>query len=178
MWIDWADRVFRPGSGAEGSLLPGDVPLWWPWAKGERVPWHDPSLRISLGGADLSQGPAAMRRAALEATGFVARHIVERASGTGTRPKRYILSGGGTANPFWRQALADVLGEAVTPMETPYGAAVGAAFLARMAAGLETTTDDAVRWARWSAPVEPLPNWSRAAGERYQRWCQELPALP
>jgi xylulokinase len=179
MWVDWADRVLRPSPpDAEDSLQAGDVPLWWPWARGERVPWHDPSLRISLGGADLAEGPAAMRRAVLEATGFVVRHIVELASGTGTRPKRYILSGGGTANPLWRQALADVLGEPVTPMETSYGAAVGAAFLARMAAGLETTTDDAARWVRWSAPVDPRPQWSRAAGERYQRWCQELPARP
>ena len=49
---------------------------------------------------------------------------------------------------------------------------------ARMAAGLETTTDDAARWVRWSAPVDPRPEWLQAAGERYQRWCQELPAGP
>jgi xylulokinase len=71
-----------------------------------------------------------------------------------------------------------VLGEAVTPMATPEGAALGAAFLARMAAGLETSTDDAVRWARWSAPIEPRPDWAEAAGERYQRWCQDLPVAP
>jgi xylulokinase len=177
MWVDWADRALRPGEAGPGAdHLPGDVPLWWPWARGERVPWHDPSLPITLGYAQLSQGPLALRRAALEATGFVARHIVSlAAAGTGTRPRRFIVSGGGTANPAWVQALADVLGEAVTPMATPEGAALGAAFLARMAAGLETSTDDAVRWARWSAPVQPRRDWAEAAGERYQSWCQGLP---
>jgi xylulokinase len=136
-------------------------------------------LTITLGHAQLSQGPLALRRAALEASAFVARHIISlAAAGTGTRPRRLILSGGGTANGAWVQALADVLGEAVTPMATPEGAALGAAFLARMAAGLETSTDDAVRWARWSAPIEPRPDWAEAAGERYQRWCQDLPVAP
>lgn len=112
----------------------------------------------------------------LEATGFVVRHIVGRAALTGTAPKRYIVSGGGTANRSWLQALADVLGEPVVPMAAPEGAALGAAFLARVAAGLEGSTDSSVRWARWSSPVEPHRDWKKAAGERYQRWAEGLPA--
>jgi xylulokinase len=179
LWADWADRVLRPGpgGGAPSSevLRPADVPLWWPWAHGERVPWHDPDLRISLSGADLSHGPLALRRAALEATGFVTRYIVERASGTGTQPRRYIVSGGGTSNPAWVQALADVLGQPVLPMATPAGAGLGAAFLARVAAGLENSIDGSNRWARWSPPVEPRPDWSEAASERYRGWAESLP---
>ena len=86
MWADWADRALRPPSAGDEGLQPGDVPLWWPWSRGERVPWHDPSLRISLAGADVSQGPQALRRAALEATGFVVRHIVGRAALPERRP--------------------------------------------------------------------------------------------
>jgi xylulokinase len=175
MWVDWADRALRPAA-APSAPRPREVPLWWPWANGERVPWHNPDLRIGLAGADLSHGPEALRRAALEATGFVARYILELAgAASGRAPRRVIASGGGSARPDWLQALADVLGQPLLPMATPAGAALGAAFLARMAAGLETSLEDASRWVRWSAEVQPDPEWSKAAGERYDRWVARLP---
>ena len=115
------------------------------------MPWHDRSLRISLGDADLSHGPAALRRAAFEATGFVVRYILELAATSGTSPQRLVVSGGGTRHPQWLQAIADVLGTPVTPMRVPEGAALGAAFLARMAIGRESSLDDAAR----SVQVKP-----------------------
>jgi xylulokinase len=187
IWADWVDRVVRPvpraserdGAGRrhghDPDVTPDAVPIWWPWAKGERVPWHDRTLRIGLADADLDHGPAALRRAAFEATGFVVRHILELASAVGTAPRRFVASGGGTRNPDWLQAIADVLGEPVTPMAVPESAALGAAFLARMALGLESSLDDAARWARWSRPVAPDAGWKAATEERYQRWCQGLP---
>jgi xylulokinase len=198
LWVDWADRLLRPagpageageqGGGVEGSnwpsttgpdgLRPAGVPVWWPWAKGERVPWHDPSLRASMSGADLSLGPGALRRAALEATGFVVRHIAELASASGTGVRRCLVSGGGTANRAWLQALADVLGAPVLPAASPEGAALGAAYLARLSVGLEGSLDDASRWARWLAPVEPRADWADAAEERYLSWLAGLPAVP
>jgi len=60
----------------------------------------------------------------------------------------------------------------------PEGAALGAAFLARMAAGLETSINDGQRWARWSAPVEPRHDWAEAVAERYGRWREGLPGVP
>ena len=181
MWVDWVDRVLRPGGevgvNGGGDLRAENVPLWWPWARGERVPWHDADLRIGLRGADLSQGPLCLRRAAFEASAFVVRHIVETASICGTKPGRFIVSGGGTANSAWLQALADVLGRPVVPVAVPETAALGAAFLARMAAGLESSIEDALRWARWRAPVEPRRNWAEAVARRYQLWSEELPRV-
>jgi xylulokinase len=104
------------------------------------------------------------------------KHIVELAATTGTAPRRFIVSGGGVSNPAWLQAIADVLGQPLQPMASPEGAALGAAFLARVAAGLETSLDDAARWARFSAPVQPRPDWTEAAGERYLTWRAGLPA--
>lgn len=194
LWVDWARRLLGPaaelGDGAGGAgpsgrpgtpgprgnaLSPGNVPIWWPWSRGERVPWHDPGLRVGLAGADVSQGPEALLRAAYEASAFVVRYVVQRAATCGTSPQRYIVSGGGTRHRPWVQALADVLGQAVEPMLTAEGAALGAAFLARMAVGWETSLDDAHRWAAWAAPVEPDPAWARASDERYHRWCEGLP---
>ena len=63
--------------------------------------------------------------------------------------------------------------------QCPRGAALGAAFLARMALGLEASIEDAARWARWSSPVEPAPDWAAAADERYQRWLRRFcPSRP
>ena len=50
------------------------------------------------------------------------------------------------------------------------GSALGAAFLARMAAGLETSLDDARRWARVGYRVEPDATWQDAADKRYDRY--------
>ena len=173
-----AETLRRGAAGGRDVLLaPDDVPVWWPWARGERVPWHDASLRVGLAGGSLSHGPAHLRRAALEATGFVVRHIVHLAASCGTSPRRYIVSGGGVARPAWLQALAEVLGAPVLPMTLPEGAALGAAFLARMAVGLETSLSDASRWARWAPAVEPRAEWVQAASERYNLWEQGLPAL-
>jgi len=173
MWVDWVDRALRPDD--EAAIEPGDVPVWWPWAKGERVPLHDRSLRVALAGADISHGPGALRRAAFEATGFVVRHIVELAEASGTSPQRFVLSGGGVRNRDWLQAIADVLGLPVVPVAFPDGAALGSAFLARMALGAESSLDDATRWAKWSPPVGPRPAWASAADQRYERWTAGLP---
>jgi xylulokinase len=182
LWVDWARRLFAPGlprSAAPGpGPAPAAVPVWWPWARGERVPWHDPSLTVSLRGADISQGPEALLRAAYEASAFVVRHIVERAAACGTNPRRFVVSGGGSADPQWLQALADVLGQPVLPSAVPEGAARGAAFLARMALGWEPGMDDARRWADWSEAVEPDQDWSEAADARYRSWTEGLPAEP
>ena len=49
-------------------------------------------------------------------------------------------------------------------------AARGAAFLARVTAGIEERAEDGARWARVDHRVEPDPRWSAAADERYRRF--------
>jgi xylulokinase len=68
------------------------------------------------------------------------------------------------------QARADCTGLPVEVAAVPEGAALGAAFLARMAVGLETSMNDAGRWARTSHTVEPDPGWAAATAERYVRF--------
>ena len=47
---------------------PGHVPVWWPYVRGERIPYHDPARRGAADDLDLTQGPAQIRRGALEAS--------------------------------------------------------------------------------------------------------------
>ncbi|HUA94120.1 MAG TPA: hypothetical protein VMB82_01190, partial [Acidimicrobiales bacterium] len=52
----------------------------------------------------------------------------------------------------------------------PEGAAYGAAFVARLAAGLEPSMDESRRWARTGRRVAPDPSWAEAAEARYRRF--------
>ena len=79
---------------------------------------------------------------------------------------------GGTRVEAWMQALADCTALPVHVCAVPEGGALGAAFLARLAAGLETSTNEAARWARTSHVVDPDPAWATAVTDRYARFCE------
>ena len=72
----------------------------------------------------------------------------------------------------WIEALAACTGLPVDVVEVPEGGALGAAFCARVAAGLESKISDASRWARTAERVEPDPRWAEAAAGRYERWLE------
>ena len=162
----------RPGPPAR----PDDIPVWSPYIRGERTPLHDPDRRAQLHGVTLTQGPAAIRRAAWEASGFVVRHHLDL---IGHPVRRLVATGGGTRVDGWMQALADCTGTPVHVAAVPEGAALGAAYLGRMALGLESSLDAAAGWAATGRVVDPDPVWQAAAGERYGlfRGLAE-PALP
>lgn len=170
LFVDWARQLVRAAPRAGDPVRPADpaaVPVWLPYVRGERVPFHDPSLRSRLEGLDLTHGPVALRRAAYEASGFVVRRIVE-ASGVAAR--RIVASGGGTRSEPWMAALADATGLPVDVVAVHEGAALGAAWLGRMAAGLETDLTAAGRWARVGRRLDPDPAWAEAAAGRYARF--------
>ncbi len=77
-----------------------------------------------------------MERAAYEASGFVVRRMIERA---GVKPTRIVASGGGSRVTAWMAAVADATNLPVDTVAVPEGAALGAAYFARLAAGLEAS---------------------------------------
>ncbi len=159
-------------AGADGGQRPADprrVPVWAPYIRGERTPLHDPRRRAALHDLDLTHDAVAVRRAAYEAAGFVVRHHLDLA---GVDARRIVATGGGVRSAAWVQALADATGLPVDVVAVPEGAALGAAFTARVIAGLEASAGDARRWARTAARVEPDPAWADAAADRYARFRQ------
>jgi xylulokinase len=86
------------------------------------------------------------------------------------KARRIVASGGGTRVTAWMQAMADASGLPVDVVAVQEGAAYGAAFLARLAAGLEESLDDARRWAAVGHRVDPDPVWQEAADKRYTRF--------
>jgi xylulokinase len=163
--IDSADTGDRPLPPRRGH--PDRVPVWTPYLRGERAPYHDTDLRSSLQGLDITHDADALERAAYESTGFVVRHMLDLGQ---IKARRIVASGGGTRVAPWMQALADASGLPVDTVAVPEGAALGAAFLARLAAGLEDSFDDARRWAAVGHRVEPDAVWQEAADKRYARF--------
>jgi len=171
LFLGWVDRVLGPGDPAAAD--PRRVPVWSPYLRGERTPLHDPDRRGLLDGLDLSHDAAALRRAAYEASGFVVRQLIDL---SGADVSRIVVAGGGTRVPPWMQAIADATGRPVQVSGVAEGAALGAAFLARMAVGRESAITDAARWAAIERTVDPSPAWIAPVQERYQRFL-ELAAL-
>lgn len=167
LFLNWAQSLVGRTKVAADPL---HVPVFLPYIRGERTPFHDTSRRAALVGLDLSHGPAAVARAAYEAAGFVVRHHLDLA---GVEARRIVATGGGTRVPAWIQALADCTRLPVDVVEVAEGGALGAAFMARVAAGLEATISDGSRWSRVARRVEPDPRWIDAVADRYARFREE-----
>ena len=175
LFRDWVLRLLGAGAGAAAAEVvdAGRVPVWAPYPRGERVPLNDPTRRATLDGLDLTHDAAAVRRAADEASGFVVRRAVEAAvAHAGVTPRRIVATGGGSRVDDWVQGLADATGLPVDCVAVPDGAALGSAWLARIAAGLEDpmAMTDGRRWARTGRTIEPRPAWVGPVTERYRRF--------
>ena len=159
-----------PGEGLDAASAdpdPGDLPLWLPSIHPERTPTAGSARTASLLGLEATHRRAHLLRAALEATGFVVRRHIDAA---GITPRRIVATGGGTVVGGWMQALADCCDLPVHVGATPESAALGAAFAARLVAGLETDLADGARWAATTRIVEPDPRWTGPAAQRYSRF--------
>jgi xylulokinase len=167
LFLGWVNRVV--GEGNPAAADPRRVPVWSPYIRGERAPFHDPDRRCVLDRLDLTHDSASLRRAAFEASSFVVRQLIEL---SGAAVSRIVATGGGTRVEPWIQAIADATGLPVEVSAVPEGAALGAAFLGRMAAGLESSITDAARWASTERVVQPDPAWAGPMEERYARFLE------
>ena len=166
--VETAGPVVEPERGGD----PGRVPVWTPYLRGERAPYHDTTLRAGLHDLDMTHDARAVERAAYEASGFVIRHMLDLA---GITARRVVASGGGTHVTAWMQGVADATGLPVDTVGVAEGSALGAAYIARWTAGLESSLDGAQRWARVGRRVEPDARWAAAASERYARFSRISP---
>jgi len=168
LFLNWVDGLL--GEGAPPTD-PGRVPVWAPFPRGERVPLNDPERRAVLAGLDLTHTAGAIRRAAFEASGFVTRRMIDASK---VDARRIVATGGGTRVDQWVQALADATALPVDCVAVPEGGALGSAWLARIAAGLEepAAMTEGRRWARTGRRIEPDRSWLPAVGTRYEEFLE------
>ena len=153
------------------GVEPADLPVWIPSVHAERTPVAGTARTASLLGLEATHRREHLFRAALESAGFVVRRHIEVAA---IAPRRIVATGGGTVVRPWMQALADCCNLPVHVGAVPESAALGAAFAARLVAGLESDLADGARWAATARIVEPDPRWVGPSEARYQRFATLL----
>ena len=136
------------GPGAGGLIV-------LPYFAGERTPLYDPAARGCVFGLTLRHGRGHLYRAALEATAFGVRHILETIAEAGHPVERASIAGGGTRGRLWPAIVSDVTGR---PQEVPkqlIGACYGDAALAFIALHGHSPIGD---WNPVSEVIEPDPS--------------------
>ncbi|MDE2133910.1 MAG: glycerol kinase GlpK [Alphaproteobacteria bacterium] len=117
------------------------------------APYWDPDARGAILGLTRDMSAAEIARAALDAVCYQTRDLLEamardmRTAGLGA-PSALKVDGGMVGNDWFCQRLADLAGLPVERPKIVETTALGAAYLAGLAAGLFHDTDDiAARWA-------------------------------
>jgi len=64
LFLGWVDRLVAPADPATAD--PRRVPVWSPYLRGERTPFHDPDRRGVLDALDLTHDAASVRRASAD----------------------------------------------------------------------------------------------------------------
>ena len=157
---------------------PGRVPVWAPYPRGERTPLHDPDRRARarrprphprrgrgpprrVRGVGVRHPPGARRRARAHRRRRRAGSSRPAAASWSTSGCRPSPTPPGSRSTVWR---------------VPEGGALGSAWLARIAAGLEEpmAMTEGRRWARVGRTVEPDPAWVEPVARTVRALPREL----
>jgi len=139
-----------------------------PYLNGERTPHNDAAVRGGFLGLDSSCSRADMTMAVLEGVAYAMRDAQQALASAGTVLSQADLIGGGARSPLWAQLMADVLNLPLHQVaESEIGCALGAARLARLAAG--APLGSLQRPARVRS-FEPRVARARIHAERHRRW--------
>ncbi len=143
--------------------------LFAPYLAGERTPHNNTALRggFALLAADTPR--AAMTQAVLEGVAYALRDCQDALADAGTVLADAAVIGGGARSAHWVQTLADVLRLPLHQLaESEHGGALGAARLARMAAGGGGV--ELAQPPRRLRSFEPRASAAARHDTRYVRW--------
>jgi len=160
-------------------VAPGsDGVLWAPYLMGERTPHCDPSIRAAFAGLAANHGRGHLVRAVLEGVAFSLRDTFEIFSELSVPVHRIVVGGGGARSGLWREIQAAVYGRAVETIAADEGAALGAAILAGVGAGVWNTVDEAVdATVRRGDSTAAAPDSVAVMTHRYAQYRRMYPAL-
>jgi xylulokinase len=144
-----------------------------PYLNGERTPHNDARVRGGFVGLDSSSSRAAMTLAVLEGVAYAMRDAQQALASAGTQLSQADLIGGGARSPLWAQLMADVLNLALHQVaESEIGCALGAARLARLAAGERA---DSLRKPKRLRSFEPRAGAAALHAQRHSQWQRLYP---
>ena len=114
-----------------------------PYFAGERTPLNDPFAKGVYFGLSVNHTRAHMVKAGLEGIAYtIAAHLNLLEKEQGEALRRIMAVGGGTKNPVWLQAVADVTGREICTAKVTFGAAFGDAIMAALAGGAYASWDE------------------------------------
>jgi glycerol kinase len=158
-----------PQSGALAAAAdPAEQVYMVPAFVGLGAPWWDADARGAIFGLTRKSGPAELARAALESVGYQTRDLIDamRAdwpAGNGTVLR---VDGGMTASDVAMQFLADIIDAPVDRPAVMETTALGAAYLAGLAAGVCPDLDGFAR--TWKRERRFTPQMD--AAQRARKW--------
>jgi xylulokinase len=178
--LQWLARLTGQSASALtqdlGPLQPPSRTLFLPYLGGERTPHNDTAIRGQFLHLDHSTDAKQAARAVLEGVSFAFADCHDRLRATGTTVEQVIATGGGAQSDYWLRAIATALGVSLmVPKDGAYGAALGAARLAMMAAtgaGIEVATRPEI-----ANTIAPEPQFTQAFADAHYRYRAAYDAL-
>ena len=161
------------------KIPPGsDGIVFLPYLMGERSPIWDPKASGAFVGLSLYHSRAHLYRAVLEGVSFALNHnIVTGAKGASRLDKRLIVVGGAAHSELWMQIIADITGYPVYTIREEVEAALGAALLAALGAGVIDEATVEKGWVQLDERTRPNAETHALYQKRFQHYCSLYPAL-
>jgi xylulokinase len=156
--------------GAEGVQF-------FPFVDGaQRAPFYQQGATATFIGITGKHTRAHLARAMIESIALLYIPTLALMGDAGDTPLTIV--DGEAASPFWNQVKADVTGCAVRTPEVPHAAAMGAAALASVAAGLhDDVPTAAAAMVRWTPAREPNPVAHAQYRDQWQTYRHTFEAL-
>jgi gluconokinase len=165
--LEWAGEALAPDLGAhhEARLLElaasapagSDGLVMLPYLLGERAPHWQAGARGAYVGLTHRHRREHLIRAAIEGVCLQLALVLDSVRAAGNEVHEVRATGGFARSDFWRQLLADVLGQPVGFAEGREGSSFGAALLAMQALGLVADVDVAADLVRIEQVHDPDP---------------------
>ncbi|UWR46506.1 xylulokinase [Phaeobacter inhibens] len=142
--MNWLGRITGQSpadltAGLGEELQPPGPMTFMPYLSGERTPHNSASLRGGFQGLSIATTAEDLARAVMEGVCYGLRDCLEALRKTGAEIDSCLVIGGGSKSAYWVKLLATILNLPLQlPKDGEFGAALGAARLARLA----VTRDD------------------------------------
>lgn len=152
--------------------------MFLPYLMGERSPVWDAKASGAFIGLNLVDTRAHLYRAVLEGVAFALQHNIEAGrKGAQRLDDRLIVVGGAAHSDLWMQIIADVTGYPVYTIKEDVEAAMGAALLAALGAGLVTRERAARGWITLVERAQPDASRRALYAQRFGVYADLYPAL-
>ncbi len=135
--------------------------LFLPLLNGGQFPAEDDRPRGAFLGLSLGHDRWTLAAAVMEGVAFQMRLALEEFSSAGIESSRINVTGGALRSPYWKGLVASVVDQEALALADPDSAALGAAAIAGVGAGLWADLGAAVRGMNPGSIIEPWPREER-----------------